>query len=158
MTWPWKFPLRVHHDITGFVRLSVRWSFSTSRKVGQRASWNPNVYLSVLGRGLGGALGVDEGWPSQPTCLLQYCEPASLVALLLLPNRPWLDCRVPGLFKLDPGNYRPDNYSKEKNQTTCFSVFYTQAMRKTKTNRWPFWSSAKDLSNEILLVFLALII
>ena len=36
------------------------------------------------GRGLGGAMGVDGGWPPLPTRPQQYCDPASLVQLILL--------------------------------------------------------------------------
>ena len=37
------------------------------------------VYVSVLGGGLGGALGVDGGWLPLPTRPQRYCDPASLV-------------------------------------------------------------------------------
>ena len=45
------------------------------------------------------------------------------------------------------------NYGKEKKSQQ--HVLYTRAVRKTKQNRWPFCSSAKVLSNDILLVVLA---
>ena len=42
------------------------------------------VYVSVLGGGLGGALGVDGGWLPLPTRPQRYCDPASLVVRLLV--------------------------------------------------------------------------
>ena len=39
------------------------------------------MYVSVLGRGLGGALGVDEDWPLLSTRPQRYCNPASLVTI-----------------------------------------------------------------------------
>ena len=51
------------------------------------------MYVSVLGRGLGGALGVDGGVLPLATHTQQYCDPASLVqtvfgvTLLLLIKR-----------------------------------------------------------------------
>ena len=39
--------------------------------------------LSILGGGLGGPLGVDGGWLLLPT-RPQYCDPASLVVLIVL--------------------------------------------------------------------------
>ena len=61
------------------VRRSVRPSVTTSRKVGKRAFKKLFAYGSELGRGLGGALGVNGGWLPLPTRPQQYCDPASLV-------------------------------------------------------------------------------
>ena len=47
------------------------------------------MYVSVLGRGLGGALGVDRGWPPLPTCTQKYCDPASLVYVRHTTQRCW---------------------------------------------------------------------
>ena len=40
------------------------------------------------------------------------------------------------------------NYGKKKYIYIYLSVFYTQVMKKTLQNLWPFWSSVKDLSNK----------
>ena len=58
----------------------VRQSIGMSRKVGKRVFQRLGVYVSVLEGGLGGVLGVDEGWLPLPTRPQQYCGPASLVS------------------------------------------------------------------------------
>ena len=50
-----------------------------SPKVGKRVLWKLFVYVSVLEGGLGGALGLDEGWLPLPTRPQRYCDPALLV-------------------------------------------------------------------------------
>ena len=47
--------------------------------MGKEAFLKLFVYGSELGRGLGGALGVDGGWLPLPTRPQRYCDPASLV-------------------------------------------------------------------------------
>ena len=47
------------------------------------------MYVSVFGRGLGGALSVDGSWPPLPTCLQRYCDPASLAVYVCVLGVGW---------------------------------------------------------------------
>ena len=51
--------------------------------MGKRAFKKLFAYGSELGRGLGGALGVNGGWLPLPTRPQRYCDPASLVSVYL---------------------------------------------------------------------------
>ena len=57
--------------------------------------------MSVLGRGLGGVLSVDRGWPPLPTRPQQYCDPASLVLLPLNSTSDLLAHRQSNLIESD---------------------------------------------------------
>ena len=75
--------------------------------MGKRAFKKLFAYGSELGRGLGGAFGVNGGWLPLPTRLQRYCDPASLVDLravsasLPLPTRPRLRGNVYGLVSIE---------------------------------------------------------
>ena len=70
----------------------------------------------------------------------------------------WLSIILVSIKWLLSNTWAISNSRDRKFRTTCLSVFNTQAMRKIKENWWLFWSSAKDLSNETLLVVIALFV